>query len=173
VRDIVERAGARPNRLLLVGGFGSSAYLRRRLLRDFAGSMGELLTPPFAYSAVVEGAVRYLQRPTTIAARVSTLTYGVQVRPGWAAAAAASCAERFTQCSAHTGWRLGRARLEAGGKLLTVDRCSSCLMPTICLVLPLVLQGAVPIRPPHHAYACRRAHCSLYARLLPPEAAAS
>ena len=78
----MSRAGTRPDRLLLVGGFGSSPYLRGWLQGAFGNSMGELITPPFAYSAIVEGAVRFLQRPTTIAARVSSMTYGVQVREG-------------------------------------------------------------------------------------------
>jgi hypothetical protein len=76
---MADRAGFQPDRLLLVGGFGSSLYLRQRLEQEFGGAMGELLSPPFAYSAVVEGAVRFLQQPGAIIARVSELTYGVQV----------------------------------------------------------------------------------------------
>ncbi len=90
VRDVVERAGVSPNFLLLVGGFGSSAYLRHKLQSVFGTSMGELLSPPFAYSAVVEGAVRFLQSPATIVARVSSLTYCVQVG-GRALARVAAC----------------------------------------------------------------------------------
>jgi hypothetical protein len=84
VRGLVERAGSPPDRLMLVGGFGSSLYLRNRLHEAFGTSMGQLLSPPFAYSAVVEGAVRHLQKPSTIAARVSALTYGIRVRAGGA-----------------------------------------------------------------------------------------
>ena len=58
---MVGRAGYRPDRLLLVGGFGSSLYLRNCLEKAFRGAMGDLMTPPFAYSAIVEGAVRFLQ----------------------------------------------------------------------------------------------------------------
>ena len=76
---MVTRAGFKPDKLLLVGGFGSSLYLRSRLESTFGTRMGDLLAPPFGYSAVVEGAVRYLQRPKTIVSRISTLTYGVQV----------------------------------------------------------------------------------------------
>jgi hypothetical protein len=117
VREMVSRATQRPDRLLLVGGFGSSLYLRACLETTFNGTMGELMTPPFAYSAIVEGAVRFLQRPGTIVARISTLTYGVQVGRsrcrraaggairGCGATAAASCgraAERQSGAAALT-----------------------------------------------------------------------
>ena len=45
--------------------------------------MGDLLYPPYGYAAVVEGAVRHLQKPATIFKRVSTLTYGVRVFLNW------------------------------------------------------------------------------------------
>jgi hypothetical protein len=97
VQELVARAGTRPDRLLLVGGFGSSLYLRGWLQGAFGNSMGELITPTFAYSAIVEGAVLFLQRPTTIAARVSSMTYGVQVRGASAACASAAVAGHMPQ----------------------------------------------------------------------------
>ncbi len=47
------------------------------------GSLGDLIYPTFGYSAVVEGAVRYLLQPQTIAQRVSTLTYGFRTFTDW------------------------------------------------------------------------------------------
>lgn len=45
--------------------------------------MGDLIYPPFGYAAVVEGAVRHLQQPSTIHKRVSNMTYGVRVFLNW------------------------------------------------------------------------------------------
>ncbi len=45
--------------------------------------MGDLIYPPFGYAAVVEGAVRHLQQPSTIFKRVSNMTYGVRVFLNW------------------------------------------------------------------------------------------
>ncbi len=45
--------------------------------------LGDLVYPPFGYSAVVEGAVRFLLQPQTIARRVSNLTYGFRVYDNW------------------------------------------------------------------------------------------
>jgi hypothetical protein len=45
--------------------------------------MGDLIYPPYGYAAVVEGAVRHLQKPSTIFKRVSNLTYGVRVFLNW------------------------------------------------------------------------------------------
>jgi hypothetical protein len=92
-----------------VGGFGSSAYLRNKLQHVFGESMGELLSPPFAYSAVVEGAVRFLQSPATIVARVSSLTYCVQVSRG--AGSAVCCAVEW---SVH-GWHNVCCGMTCGG----------------------------------------------------------
>jgi hypothetical protein len=45
--------------------------------------MGDLIYPPYGYAAVVEGAVRHLQKPNTIYRRVSSLTYGVRSVGAW------------------------------------------------------------------------------------------
>jgi hypothetical protein len=45
--------------------------------------MGDLIYPPYGYAAVVEGAVRHLQKPSTIFKRVSNLTYGVRCVGAW------------------------------------------------------------------------------------------
>ncbi len=68
-----------PTRLVLAGGLGASPYLRRWLAAAFGSSLGQLTVLP---AAVVHGAVRLLQKPGSIAARVSNETYCIQVRWG-------------------------------------------------------------------------------------------
>lgn len=46
-------------------------------------SLGVPICPEFATSAVLEGAVRFLQQPWSIYQRVSTLTYGIKAFAPW------------------------------------------------------------------------------------------
>lgn len=71
-----------PTRLVLAGGLGASPYLRRWLAAAFGSSLGQLTVLPAGEAAVVQGAVRLLQKPGSIAARVSNQTYCIQVRWG-------------------------------------------------------------------------------------------
>ncbi len=89
IKQMVDRAGLRPDRLLLVGGFGFSPYLRDKLEARFGervlsartlhaalftppltpfrfdrpagNSMGDLTCLPNGCSAMAEGAARYLK----------------------------------------------------------------------------------------------------------------
>ncbi|KAI5815866.1 hypothetical protein BZA77DRAFT_281349 [Pyronema omphalodes] len=62
--------------ILLVGGFGSSEYLYRRILAWSAGSI-PVLQPRNAWTAVVRGAIIRGLQGDTIAARLSRRYYGV------------------------------------------------------------------------------------------------
>jgi hypothetical protein len=61
IYDLVELAGSRPDHTLVVGGLGSQPYVRSRLQEMLAGELGQLLLPASGATAVLEGAVRYLQ----------------------------------------------------------------------------------------------------------------
>jgi hypothetical protein len=78
---MVARVGHRPDHLLLLGGFGSSLYLRHCLDTAFLGTMGSIKSPPFAYSAAVEGAVRFLQGPDTSGTRGFQVIVPKALRP--------------------------------------------------------------------------------------------
>ncbi|KAJ3083038.1 hypothetical protein HK102_001317 [Quaeritorhiza haematococci] len=65
------------DRLFLVGGFSASPYLRRRIRERFRNHFREIVSPPDAGSAVVQGAVHYGVCPSLISARCSRYTYGI------------------------------------------------------------------------------------------------
>lgn len=67
-------------RIVLVGGFAQSPYLRSKLtafLQQRYGSSVQLLIPPDPARAVLAGAVHYTYRPTVVASRTVGLTYGI------------------------------------------------------------------------------------------------
>ncbi|OBZ90704.1 Heat shock protein 12B [Choanephora cucurbitarum] len=66
--------------ILLVGGFGQSNYLFRRIDECFADRVGMIGVPPRGELAVVRGAVYFGLHPTTITERVSRRTYGIETR---------------------------------------------------------------------------------------------
>jgi len=64
--------------LFLVGGFGESKLLYRRLVERFEGAeAGKVLNPPWAGAAVLRGAASYGLDPSIIRARRAKKTYGV------------------------------------------------------------------------------------------------
>lgn len=66
--------------VFLVGGFGQSNYLFRRVEEVFAGRVGMVGVPPRGELAVVRGAVYFGLNPKAVTERVSRRTYGVETR---------------------------------------------------------------------------------------------
>lgn len=66
--------------IFLVGGFGQSNYLFRRVEDVFADRVGMIGVPPRGELAVVRGAVYFGLSPTTVTERISRRTYGVETR---------------------------------------------------------------------------------------------
>ncbi|CAO3592827.1 unnamed protein product [Absidia cylindrospora] len=66
--------------LFLVGGFGQSNYLFRRIEQVFAGRVGMIGVPPRGELAVVRGAVYFGLNPRVVTQRVLRRTYGVETR---------------------------------------------------------------------------------------------
>ncbi len=57
----MELAGTRPDHTLLVGGLGAQPYVRSRLQQMLGCELGQLLLLAGGDTAVLEGAVRYMQ----------------------------------------------------------------------------------------------------------------
>lgn len=66
--------------IFLVGGFGQSNYLFRRVEEVFANRVGMIGVPPRGELAVVRGAVYFGLNPQIVTERVSRRTYGVETR---------------------------------------------------------------------------------------------
>jgi hypothetical protein len=66
--------------LFLVGGFGQSNYLFKRVQKVFGRQVGLIGVPPRGELAVVRGAVYAGLSPTKVTERVSRRTYGVETR---------------------------------------------------------------------------------------------
>ncbi|CAO3635206.1 unnamed protein product [Mucor fragilis] len=66
--------------IFLVGGFGQSNYLFKRVEDIFADRVGMIGVPPRGELAVVRGAVYFGLNPQTVTERVSRRTYGVETR---------------------------------------------------------------------------------------------
>ncbi|CAO3680468.1 unnamed protein product [Rhizopus microsporus] len=66
--------------IFLVGGFGQSNYLFRRVEEEFANQVGMIGVPPRGELAVVRGAVYFGLSPQVVTERVSRRTYGVETR---------------------------------------------------------------------------------------------
>lgn len=66
--------------IFLVGGFGQSNYLFRRVEDEFGNQVGMIGVPPRGELAVVRGAVYFGLNPQIVTERVSRRTYGVETR---------------------------------------------------------------------------------------------
>jgi hypothetical protein len=66
--------------IFLVGGFGQSNYLFRRVEDAFADRVGMIGVPPRGELAVVRGAVYFGLNPQTVTERISRRSYGVETR---------------------------------------------------------------------------------------------
>jgi hypothetical protein len=66
--------------IFLVGGFGQSNYLFRRVEDEFGEHVGMIGVPPRGELAVVRGAVYFGLNPQIVTERVSRRTYGVETR---------------------------------------------------------------------------------------------
>ncbi|OZJ06414.1 hypothetical protein BZG36_00543 [Bifiguratus adelaidae] len=66
--------------IFLVGGFGQSNYLFRRVEETFGSRVGKIGVPPRGELAVVRGAVYFGLHPNVVTERVSRRTYGIETR---------------------------------------------------------------------------------------------
>jgi hypothetical protein len=66
--------------IFLVGGFGQSNYLFRRVEEAFAERVGMIGVPPRGELAVVRGAVYFGLNPQVVTERISRRSYGVETR---------------------------------------------------------------------------------------------
>ncbi|KAI9270319.1 hypothetical protein EDC94DRAFT_535585 [Helicostylum pulchrum] len=66
--------------IFLVGGFGQSNYLFKRVADAFAKKVGKVYVPPRGELAVVRGAVYFGLSPQTVTERISRRTYGIETR---------------------------------------------------------------------------------------------
>ena len=66
--------------ILLVGGFGESAYAQERMVEEFRNK--RLIVPKEAGLVVLKGAVRFGHDPSLVSARILQYTYGIR---GWCA----------------------------------------------------------------------------------------
>lgn len=83
VLDLIEGQLTQSSRLeaiFLVGGFGQSNYLFRRVEETFSQRVGMIGVPPRGELAVVRGAVYFGLNPQIVTERVSRRTYGVETR---------------------------------------------------------------------------------------------
>ncbi|KAI9022755.1 hypothetical protein CLU79DRAFT_142414 [Phycomyces nitens] len=76
VGNQLQRAGSL-KAIFLVGGFGSSNYLFKRIQDEFGRAVPLIAVPPRCELAVVRGAVYFGMNPTVVASRVSRYWYGI------------------------------------------------------------------------------------------------
>ncbi|WAR14082.1 HS12A-like protein, partial [Mya arenaria] len=71
---LAEAKMERVQTIILVGGFGESPYVQKRMRNEIAGV--RLIVPPDAGLAVLKGAVRFGHNPSIVASRIMKYTYG-------------------------------------------------------------------------------------------------
>ncbi|KAI7868964.1 hypothetical protein BDF14DRAFT_455426 [Spinellus fusiger] len=77
IEDQRLRAGSSLQALFLVGGFGSSNYLLKRIQEELGSVIPFIAVPPSCELAVVRGAVYYGLNSRAVASRVSRYWYGI------------------------------------------------------------------------------------------------
>jgi hypothetical protein len=66
--------------MMAVGGFSGSPYLMKRLREEFAGIVGEIVSPPDPGSAVCQGAAMWgISKQDIIISRICRKTYGMSI----------------------------------------------------------------------------------------------
>ncbi|KAI7872961.1 hypothetical protein BDF14DRAFT_1716777 [Spinellus fusiger] len=80
IDDQLSQSRIRLDAIFLVGGFGQSVYLYKRVQEMFAQRVGFIGVPPRGELAVVRGAVYFGLNPRMVSERVSRRTYGVETR---------------------------------------------------------------------------------------------
>ncbi|KAI9475768.1 MAG: hypothetical protein EXX96DRAFT_620246 [Benjaminiella poitrasii] len=80
IEEQVQRSSVKLDAIFLVGGFGQSTYLYRRVLAEFQNRVGFIGVPPRGELAVVRGAVYFGLNPHMVTERVSRRTYGLETR---------------------------------------------------------------------------------------------
>ncbi|KAH2747986.1 hypothetical protein KXW10_007159 [Aspergillus fumigatus] len=77
----ITRVGLSIEAIILVGGFGSSEYLFRRVQKQYPTI--KVLQPPDAWSAVVSGAVQRGLEGNRVECRIARRNYGVEFSTDW------------------------------------------------------------------------------------------
>lgn len=80
IEEQVQQSKTKLDAIFLVGGFGQSTYLYRRVLAEFQSRVGFIGVPPRGELAVVRGAVYFGLNPRMVTERVSRRTYGLETR---------------------------------------------------------------------------------------------
>ncbi|KAL0076939.1 hypothetical protein J3Q64DRAFT_1811287 [Phycomyces blakesleeanus] len=80
IDDQISQSQIKLDTIFLVGGFGQSVYLYRRVREMFENRVGIIGVPPRGELAVVRGAVYFGLNPRMVSERVSRRTYGVETR---------------------------------------------------------------------------------------------
>ncbi|KAI8366657.1 uncharacterized protein BYT42DRAFT_600580 [Radiomyces spectabilis] len=80
IDDQLQQSHIMLDAIFLVGGFGQSVYLYRRVREIFQHRVGFIGVPPRGELAVVRGAVYFGLNPRMVTERVSRRTYGVETR---------------------------------------------------------------------------------------------
>lgn len=80
IEEQIQLSNVKLDAIFLVGGFGQSTYLYRRILAEFRSRVGSIGVPPRGELAVVRGAVYFGLNPYMVKERVSRRTYGVEAR---------------------------------------------------------------------------------------------
>ncbi|KAI8047181.1 uncharacterized protein B0P05DRAFT_566644 [Gilbertella persicaria] len=80
IEEQVQLSSIKLDAIFLVGGFGQSTYLYRRVLAEFQSRVGFIGVPPRGELAVVRGAVYFGLNPHMVTERVSRRTYGLETR---------------------------------------------------------------------------------------------
>jgi hypothetical protein len=73
----VERQGKKLDYIILVGGFGRSQYLMKKVKSAFESQVKDVIIPNSAELAVTRGAVYFGKDPYTISQRTMRYTYGI------------------------------------------------------------------------------------------------
>ncbi|KAF6254621.1 hypothetical protein COO60DRAFT_300966 [Scenedesmus sp. NREL 46B-D3] len=81
-KDMLARAGG-ADTVVLVGGFSGSKHAICYLRGKLEAPGRPLVAPAYARSAVLEGGVWYARYPAAIAARCSSMSYGVRAATRW------------------------------------------------------------------------------------------
>uniref|UniRef100_A0A383VZU9 Uncharacterized protein n=1 Tax=Tetradesmus obliquus TaxID=3088 RepID=A0A383VZU9_TETOB len=81
-KDMLQRAGG-TDTVVLVGGFNASQHAIHYLRAELEAPGRPLVAPAYARSTVLEGGVWYARYPAAIAARCSSMSYGLRTATRW------------------------------------------------------------------------------------------
>ncbi|KAI9015288.1 hypothetical protein CLU79DRAFT_765983, partial [Phycomyces nitens] len=79
ISDQITQSKKRINTIFVVGGFGQSKYLGKRIKKTFAARVGSIAVPSRGEISVMRGAVMFGRDPGKVSHRVLRRTYGLRV----------------------------------------------------------------------------------------------